>query len=48
MAALIRVSKKKAEQLFWLYIKEYSFVSNTWETCPFNMNLKHKNVIFLR
>ena len=39
IAALIYVSKKKAMQSFWLYVKECSFVSNTCKKCSIEMNL---------
>ena len=35
------VLKKNAKQSIWLYIKECAFMSNTWEICLLQMNLKH-------
>ena len=40
-ATFIHIPKKKAEQLFLLYVKECSYASNTLKTCPFKMNLTH-------
>ena len=38
IAALIYVSKKEGKLSFSLYIKECSFVSNTYKKCPIKMN----------